>query len=211
MDGTLVDSERIYREGYRRAFLQKGISIDLAEIESWSGQNSEETLDRIDNYTTNRKISQEIRMMRIDHFKKRLEAGDVSLHDHAKALLTFCKNKGLKIGLATSTSKDWALKILTRLGIDETFDFTVFGDEAQAFKPAPDIYYLALERADLTVNECLVVEDSKSGILAARRAGLSVVQLIDANIKTQYSHPDVFRQVNSLKEIEAIVMEILST
>jgi len=209
MDGTLVDSERIYTEGYRRAFLEKGIPIDLAEIEGWSGQNSEDTLVLIDAYTNDRSLSAEIRLMRIDYFNQALAAGKVSLNEHAKELLSFCKEKGLKVGLATSTSKMWALDILSSFDLVDAFDFTVFGDEAKAFKPDPDIYHLALQRGKFSATEVFVVEDSKSGILAALGAGLSVIHLTDERMEQPYSHPGVFKQIHRLKEVEHIILEHL--
>ena len=209
MDGTLVDSESVYTEGYRRAFLEKGISIDLTEIQSWSGQNSEDTLTLIDTYTNNRMLSAEIRLMRIDYFNQALIAGKVSLNEHAKELLSFCKEKGLKVGLATSTAKSWALKVLSRFNLIDTFDFTVFGDEAKAFKPDPDIYHLALQRGNLSAVDTLVIEDSKSGILAALGANLSVIHLTDTRMEQPYSHPDVFKQIHHLKEVERIILEKL--
>jgi len=210
MDGTLVDSERIYTEGYRRAFESKGITINLSEIESWSGQNSKATLDIIDQYTLNRELSKEIRLMRINYFHQALAKKEVYLHEGAMQLLQYCKATGLRIGLATSTPKDEATTILKQLEIYELFDFAVFGDEVPRFKPAPDIYELALKRGNLTPSTCLAVEDSKSGILAARNANLSVIQSIDGHVQTPYNHPEVLVQVNHLKEIETVINRLLS-
>jgi len=210
MDGTLIDSESVYTEGYHRAFLEKGIAIDLAVIESWSGQNSEDTLELIDAYTKDRSLSAEIRLMRIDYFNQALKAGRVSLNEHAKELISFCKKEGLKVGLATSTAKDWALDILSCFDLANAFDFTAFGDEAKAFKPDPDIYHLALQRGELSATEVLVVEDSKSGILAALGAGLPVIHLTDVRMESPYSNPAVLKKIKSLKEVEELVLERLS-
>ena len=59
------------------------------------------------------------------------------------------------------------------------FDFVVFGDEVKHFKPAPDLYQKAIEKSGYMPQECLVFEDSVSGVMAAHDAGLMVIFIPD--------------------------------
>ena len=209
MDGTLVDSESIYIEGYKRAFREKDIPIEECVIRSWAGQSAHDTLSQIDGFTHDRKLSEELRQMRLQYFADALSAGNVQLQNHAREVIAFCKSKDFKIGLATSTFSDWAIPILEKLALNHSFDFVVFGDEVKTCKPAPDIYHLAIERSGIDKDECLVLEDSKSGITAAIGADLRVVYIPDPHVKKVLTHPKIFKTVETLKHVIAIIEELL--
>jgi len=208
MDGTILDSEKTYAEGYRRAYANHNLKVSEEEILSYSGQDMMTVLKRVDLHTNDREFSLKIRQERLDYFQQSLENGTVKLHKHTKELIAFCKENGLKVGLVTSTNTKWAQKILSYLGILESFDFTVFGDEVENNKPAPDAYYLALQKAGLSKEECLVVEDSDSGIRAAIAAGIATVQ-IEAEESPTFTYPELFGKADNLQEVEEIVRQVL--
>ena len=68
------------------------------------------------------------------------------------------------------------------------FDFVVFGDEVKHFKPAPDLYQKAIEKSGYMPQECLVFEDSVSGVMAAHDAGLMAVSYTHLIIGTYVGH-----------------------
>ena len=76
--------------------------------------------------------------------------------------------------LATSSKRDRAVDILTRLGVVQYFDDMVFGTEIERGKPWPDIFLKAAEKAHAAPADCLVLEDSEAGIQAAHAAGIDV-------------------------------------
>lgn len=209
MDGTLVDSESVYIEGYKRAFRAKNIAIEESVISSWAGQSAQDTLNQIDAFTHDRKLSEELREMRLQYFSDTLFKGNVQLQDDVRTVMSYCQSKNLIIGLATSTFSDWATLILERLDLANYFDFTVFGNEVESCKPAPDIYHLAVERSGVNKEECLVLEDSKSGVIAANSAGLQVICIPDPHVKEAFIHPKTFKTVKTLKHVIPIMEELL--
>lgn len=82
--------------------------------------------------------------------------------------------KGGLAVLVTTAKEPNARAVLSYHGIADLFDSYIFGDEIERLKPSPDIYYLAMDKLDLTPSECLVFEDSESGSAAAHAAGLEV-------------------------------------
>ena len=80
-----------------------------------------------------------------------------------------CRN--LKIGLASSSSCQWVVGHLTRLGLYEYFDCIRGKDDVAQTKPAPELYLAVMEEFQAQGNEVVVFEDSPHGVMAAKRAG----------------------------------------
>ncbi|MFD4371325.1 HAD family hydrolase [Streptomyces sp. NPDC058486] len=80
-----------------------------------------------------------------------------------------------RAAIVSSSPAAWVEDHLARLGLRHRFAFLVTGDDTDRHKPAPDLYLLALERAGVTAAEALAVEDSPTGVHAARAAGLRCV------------------------------------
>jgi len=177
MDGTLVDSEKVYLKGFEHAFNKNGFAVDADFVKVFVGMSGEEEMLEIDKTTGNREMTNQVfrDMLEFAHY----EFDNVELKSGAVELLEHCQNNDLKIGLATSTHETSARKTLKKLGIFSYFEFFVFGDEVDRPKPDPMIYRLAIKRSGLEREDCLVIEDSLSGIMSAKKASLPVVQIFD--------------------------------
>jgi len=84
---------------------------------------------------------------------------------------------GLKVGLASSSTSDWVIGHLARLGILESFDCMRCRDHVANAKPEPDLYLAVLECLGVSASEAVAIEDSPNGILAAKRAGMRCVAI----------------------------------
>ena len=87
-------------------------------------------------------------------------------------MLCWCVQNGWLIGLASSSTRRLVEQILNSLKIKKYFDVIVCGDEVINKKPAPDIYEKVLNLAGLKQNKAIAVEDSETGIKAAKAAGI---------------------------------------
>ncbi len=94
-------------------------------------------------------------------------------------MLCFCEAKGLKKIVGTSSGKEFALVKLSSAGIAGRFDSMVTAGDVQKGKPAPDVFLKAAERAGVSPENCLVLEDSANGILAAKAAGIFSIMIPD--------------------------------
>jgi len=179
MDGTLVDSEKVYLRGFEYAFTKNGFDVAADFAKVFVGMSGEEEMVEIDKITGNREMTDKVFKEVLDYAHHEFNAHRVELKAGATALLDHCQNYDLKIGLATSTFAASARNTLEKLGILSYFDFFVFGDEVDIPKPHPMIYRLATLRSGFRRENCLVVEDSFSGVVSATKAGLCVVQIFD--------------------------------
>jgi HAD superfamily hydrolase (TIGR01509 family) len=82
---------------------------------------------------------------------------------------------GMKVGVASSSSRAWVKGHLERLGIAELFDCLRARDDVEHVKPEPDLYLASLDCLGVAAAEAVAIEDSPNGVIAAKRAGLRCV------------------------------------
>jgi HAD superfamily hydrolase (TIGR01509 family) len=97
-----------------------------------------------------------------------LRAGVADLAGAARA-------SGIKVGVASSSSRDWVRGHLERLGIFDLFDCLRCRDDVEHVKPDPDLYLASLDCLGVVAAEAVAIEDSPNGITAAKNAGLRCV------------------------------------
>jgi len=90
-------------------------------------------------------------------------------------MLQRAKELGLKIGLASSSTCEWVVNHLARLGLLGYFEVLTARDDVKRTKPAPDLYLMAVEWLGVKPNEAVAFEDSMHGLAAAKQAGLYCV------------------------------------
>ena len=84
---------------------------------------------------------------------------------------------GLKLGLASSSTREWVGGHLERLGILGRFDCVRCRDDVNHAKPAPDLYIAALDCLGVSPSEAVAIEDSPNGVIAAKEAGMFCIAI----------------------------------
>jgi HAD superfamily hydrolase (TIGR01509 family) len=82
------------------------------------------------------------------------------------------KRLGMRLGVASSSSREWVVGHLTRLGLSPHFDCIKCSDDVPRVKPDPALYQAVLDALGLRADQAIALEDSPNGIAAAKRAGL---------------------------------------
>ncbi|HYT11705.1 MAG TPA: HAD family hydrolase [Candidatus Nitrosopolaris sp.] len=94
-----------------------------------------------------------------------------------RAIVDQARAAGMKVGVASSSSRDWVTGHLERLGLLDGFDCMRCRDDVEHVKPEPDLYLAVLEYLGLQAADAVAIEDSPNGIAAAKRAGLLCVAI----------------------------------
>lgn len=81
----------------------------------------------------------------------------------------------MKRALATSGMREYVEEVVTQLKLADFFDAVVTGDEVETPKPAPDTFLMAAKKLGVEPCECVVLEDSTHGVMAAKRAGMMAI------------------------------------
>ncbi|KHC91462.1 HAD family hydrolase [Thermotoga sp. Mc24] len=171
MDGVLMDTEPLYFEAYRRV------------AESYGKPYTEDLHRRIMGVPEREGLPILMEVLKIEdsleNFRKRVHEEKKCVFSEllkenpgVREALEFVKSKGIKLALATSTPQREALERLKRLDLERYFDIMVFGDQVKNGKPDPEIYLLVLEGLNVVPEKVVVFEDSKSGVEAAKSAGI---------------------------------------
>jgi HAD superfamily hydrolase (TIGR01509 family) len=99
------------------------------------------------------------------------------------------RETGLRLGLVSASSRPVIDAVLKALELDRAFDTVVSGDEVARGKPAPDGFLMAARRLAMDPARCLVVEDSRNGVLAGKAAGMTVAAVPGPTTKGQDFSP----------------------
>lgn len=112
--------------------------------------------------------------------KERLKAEEgIPLKPGAMELLSYLKDNGYKTIVASSSTRERAVKILSDNGVLKYFDDLVFGYEVPRGKPFPDIFIKACEKLGIKKSESIIIEDSEAGIDAGFSAGIPLICIPD--------------------------------
>lgn len=203
VDGTLAETERDgHRIAFNRAFAAAGLDWDWSieqygELLEVAGgkERIRFYLDRhVPNFIPPVNWQQDLAAHIADlhraktaHYRQLLSEGIISPRPGVERLLNQAREAGVRLAIATTSAPDNVLALLsTALAPDAAswFEVIAAGDMVPAKKPAPDVYFYALEAMGLKPEQCLVIEDSHQGLQAALQAGLSTV--VTVNNYTQH-------------------------
>ena len=105
---------------------------------------------------------------------------EVPLKDGALDFLKHCSREGIKTAIATSNGREIVDALIDSLKIGGYLQEVITACEVNAGKPEPDIYLEAARRLSVPASDCIVFEDIPAGILAGKRAGMTVIAVEDA-------------------------------
>ena len=110
------------------------------------------------------------------------------------------KKDGYKLGIGTSLTRNYLTIVLDKLNVSQFFDVIVTGDEITNGKPHPDTYLTVAKKLGVQPNECVVIEDAKSGIQSAKAAGCVCIAIKNPNALPQDT-TQADKVISSLDEI----------
>jgi HAD superfamily hydrolase (TIGR01509 family) len=170
MDGVLVDSEPLHVEATRLLLAECGVEYGHAQ-DDFFGFSDEEVF-RVLKARHRLEASVEDLARRWVERVRPLIAVSVRPLPGVPAVLAELGEAGLRLALASGSSPELIEATLDALGIRARFDHVVSARDVGRGKPAPDIFLEAARRLQVHPGGALVVEDSRNGLLAARRAGM---------------------------------------
>lgn len=106
---------------------------------------------------------------------------------------------GIRLGVASSSGREWVEGYLTRFGLREPFEVICTRDDVERVKPDPALYRLAVSRLGIQAAAAVAIEDSRNGMMAAKAAGLKCV-VVPNEVTQQLRFPEADLQMHSLAE-----------
>ncbi len=173
-DGLILDTEEPIYQSWAEVYAANGVPLPFEQWVKTVGSNNQEfhpqhhLEERLGRPLTQEEIERRIARRVELVLAKPLLPGVAELARTAKA-------QGMKVGVASSSSRDWVRGHLERLGILDLFDCLCSRDDVEHVKPEPDLYLAVLACLGVNADEAVALEDSPNGIRSAKRAGLRCV------------------------------------
>ncbi len=193
MDGTLFDTEKLYRQAWldvaEEFGLEKNYELPVAISGTSLGEESYQIINRFYPDVDAKKYLERVWEMVDDWREKKLE-----LMAGVEDILKFFQDKGISMAVASSAPVEVIEQNLSRKNLHEYFKVLVGGDEVSNGKPAPDIFLLAAKKLNLAPEGCYIFEDSLNGIRAAAASGGAAIMI-----------PDTVQPTDEIKKLCAAV------
>lgn len=182
MDGVIIDSESDYKRIEWEMYQEMGLPVTKEEALSnmgttckdwWAELKRRYQFEESAEELAEREDERYVAYLFDDHIEKTMMKG-------ADEFLKALKEKGYKTAIASSSVKRGINRVLEIFHLEEYFDVVVSGHEVQKGKPAPDVFLKAAERLAVSPEECMVIEDSYNGIVAAKTAGMQCTAYLSA-------------------------------
>lgn len=174
LDGVLVQSEHLYAEAKKRTLHHYSIDTSLLDMTQYSGQTDKAFfLSMLEQFPFIKQSAEELARESDRIFRTELYMKMVPMPG-AREIIQLASMAGLKIANVTSATGESQDFALTMLGAQEIISVRVNANNVTKFKPDPEPYLNAIRLLNEDPKECLVVEDTTSGIRSATAAGLKV-------------------------------------
>lgn len=187
-DGVIIDTERDgHRVAFNQTFKEFGFDVEW-DVDKYhqllqiaGGKERMKHHLHTDGFGVEVKPEDEDELIKKLHKRKTetfielIESGKLPLRPGVKRIMQEAMKAGLIVGICTTSNEKAAQAVAHKILKDIKFEFVLAGDIVSKKKPDPEIYLLALEKTGLKPRECIVIEDSRNGVLAAKSAEMFIV------------------------------------
>lgn len=175
-DGTTVDSERAHYEMWRDVLCAYSIALTYDEYNKHYAGVPTPTLSEVlvEKFTLDVDPAV-LYAAKMDATNLYLETQAYPLMPGAREAMQFFHEQGLAIAVVTGSAREGVASTVNRHKLGTYVSAMVSRDDVEKTKPAPDSYLLAAERLGFKPEECLAIEDTYNGSLAAHRAGIDCI------------------------------------
>ena len=209
LDGTLINSESIFFEAFKEILNEKfNIEISFYEYEENELNKNSNLINKlklenkIPNNILEEDIMNEVYNRYLNKFKELIKADDVYLNFE---LLKRIKNKGIKIGLISTSKRKFINLMLQDLKLDNLFDIIVSREDVINLKPSPEAYIKAINSLRINTDECIAVEDSYRGIEASTNANIKTIKVSEYSKQSQ-----IIKNAISIDKISRLLLILIN-
>jgi HAD superfamily hydrolase (TIGR01509 family) len=211
MDGVIVDTEPVHHYAYNQHFKKLNIEVSPEMYASFTGNSTKNIFERLkvafnlqEEVTTLVETKRELFNAAFD------QKEDLYLLEGVEDLIKELYANGMQLVLASSSATVTINRIFNRFGLHQYFSHIVSGEDFPKSKPHPAIFQHAAFLAQTPVENCIVIEDSTNGILAAKAAGIYCIGYDSFHSKMQdYSKAD--KVIKHFKELSYDSIKSITT
>lgn len=200
LDGVLLDSEPLHKEAKREAFARLGRTIPERHFLDFRGR-TDEAFAEIVGAELGLTPEERAEVLRLKHALFAEGGKDLPPVPGALPFLAAARKRFGKVALATSATPRMQAFAFDHLGLHPFFDAVVNADDITRPKPDPEPFLLAAARLGAPPEACLVIEDSRNGILSGLAAGCAVAAITTSYTSEELRDLPVLWVVESYSEL----------
>ncbi|MCY3681829.1 MAG: HAD family phosphatase [Gemmatimonadetes bacterium] len=195
-DGVLVDTEGLYFQAGYEVLATQGVELTHRDFAEQSLQKGLSVFDFLPNQ--NAELIEELRLKRNVRYSALLAEGVQIVDGVIETLETFYGR--VQMGIVTGSRRDHFDIVHTKTDLLPFFDFVLAREDYREAKPHPDAYLTAMRLHGLQPDDCVVVEDSERGCVAAAAAGLRVLAVPNA-LSKYGDFSSAYKILNSVRDV----------
>jgi sugar-phosphatase len=190
MDGVIIDSERLWKQAEKEIFSSLGVNVTDEYSEMTKSMTTcDVTKFWFDKFPWQNISLDTVEQMVISRVIQLIDTEDCQING-VKECIEKLKTKNYKIGLATNSPGHIIPAVLKKIGALDLFDTVSSAEFEDNGKPDPAIYLTTASKLNVSVNNCIAIEDSYSGMLAAGKAGMTVIAFTNGNTDMNFDIAD---------------------
>ena len=179
MDGTILDTERLYQKYWYIAAHDLGYDLTHEDFLEFRSLGHSFGTKLMEEKTGDPEAYVRIRNYRKAMMEPMLEETEIPLKPYVKEALSLLRENGFRLAVATATKTDRTEHYLKRTGLIEYFDKLISARDVKEGKPSPDVYLYALQQMNVAAEDAFAVEDAPNGVLSADAAGIKTIMVPD--------------------------------
>ena len=205
MDGLLLDSETTYCGAWRHAALEVGLDLDEAFLQTLFGRHADDVVTALTEAAGPDFDQKTFFGLAERHWLRLISEEGIPQMPGVSQLLNLLKNQSIPYALATNSEGQYAKVCIELGGLVGAFDVIVTRDQVAHGKPKPDVFLEAARRLQVAPENCLVLEDSRTGLLAARAAGTHPILVQRSDALRESLRPHAAMALSSLLELAELI------
>jgi HAD superfamily hydrolase (TIGR01509 family) len=192
MDGVIVDTEPVHHYAYNQHFKQLNIEVSPEMYASFTGNSTKNTFEKLKEVFTIEYDIESLIATKRNLFNDAFDQKeDLFLLEGVEDLIKDLYANGMQLVLASSSAYVTINRIFNRFNLHQYFTHIVSGEDFPKSKPHPAIFEHAAFLSGTPPENCIVIEDSTNGIIAAKAAGIYCIGYDSVHSKLQdYSKAD---------------------
>ena len=201
MDGVIVDTEPVHHYAYHQHFKQLNIEVTSEMYASFTGNSTRNIFQKLKEQFNLVEEVEDLILTKRNLFNDAFDSKeDLYLIEGVEDLIKDLHANGMQLIVASSASNVTINRVFTRFNLHQYFTHIVSGEDFPKSKPHPAIFEHAAFLAQTPVENCVVIEDSTNGIVAANAAGIYCIGYDSFHSKLQdYSLAD--KVISDFKEL----------
>ena len=198
MDGVIANTQKTHSALEVQILKRYGVDISPKELEKrYAGVRVKQLFTEMLKDAPDK--TYDVEALVIEKRKRMMELANIGVEPipGSPPLIKTLHEANFKLAIGSASQENYVEKITTSLGLRKYFEALSTGDMVEKGKPNPDIFLLAAKKLSVKPENCLVIEDGVSGMIAAKKAGMKCIGLVEDKLE-EYPTKNL---VESLSEI----------